>query len=260
MRRNNDIVSIDKLLENPRVWRAGSRRASVRGLPSGYERLDRHLPGGGWPREALTEILTEQYGIGELQLLMPALAALCAEDGDNASVEPGWIAWVAPPFQPYPPALQQCGLNLSRMLIVRPRNDGEVLWSAEQALSSGTCAAVLLWPQTFDDQASRRLQLAAKKGQSWAIAFRPLAARVEPSAAALRHRTAASTPAARSCPSSRAVAVVPPYCMTLFDHGPVTPNACVGTGRFLHPWRLAEGARRSTARAAVGSATERAPT
>jgi len=56
----------------------------------------------------------------------------------------------------------------------------------EQALSSGTCAAVLLWPETLDDQASRRLQLAAEKGRSWAIAFRPLAARQQNSAAALR--------------------------------------------------------------------------
>jgi cell division inhibitor SulA/protein ImuA len=100
--------------------------------------------------------------------------------------EPGWIAWVAPPFQPYPPALQQWGIELSRMLIVRPKNDSEMLWSAEQALSSGTCAAVLLWPDVLDDQASRRLQLAAEKGNSWAIAFRPPAARREPSAAALR--------------------------------------------------------------------------
>jgi cell division inhibitor SulA/protein ImuA len=72
------------------------------------------------------------------------------------------------------------------MLIVRPRDDSELLWSAEQALSSGTCAAVLLWPSMLDDQASRRLQLAAEKGRSWAIAFRPLAARRQPSAAALR--------------------------------------------------------------------------
>ncbi len=72
------------------------------------------------------------------------------------------------------------------MLIVRPKDDSEMLWSAEQALSSGTCAAVLLWPKTLDDQASRRLQLAAEKGGSWAIAFRPLTARDEPSAAALR--------------------------------------------------------------------------
>jgi hypothetical protein len=43
-----------------------------------------------------------------------------------------------------------------------------------------------LWPDKLDDQASRRLQLAADKGGSWAIAFRPLAARAVPSAAALR--------------------------------------------------------------------------
>ena len=72
------------------------------------------------------------------------------------------------------------------MLIVRPKDASEILWSAEQALSSGTCAAVLLWPETLDDQESRRLQLAAEKGGSWAIAFRPPSARRQPSAAALR--------------------------------------------------------------------------
>jgi len=100
---------------------------------------------------------------------MPALAQLSAEDNSADYTDPGWIAWVAPPFQPYPPALQQWGVNLSHMLIVRPKDDSEMLWSAEQALSSGTCAAVLLWPDVLDDQA-----------------FRPPAARSEPSAAALR--------------------------------------------------------------------------
>ena len=174
------------MLENPRVWRGRSQAQRKAGLASGYPELDRHLPGGGWPAEALTEILTEQYGIGELRLLMPALARLSAEDAQSDHGEPGWIAWVAPPFQPYPPALQQCGIDLSRMLIVRPKNASEVLWSAEQALSSGTCAAVLFWTEELDDQTSRRLQLAAEKGHSWAIAFRPMLARQQPSAAALR--------------------------------------------------------------------------
>jgi len=181
-----DSSSLDKLLENPRVWRGHSQAHAKAGLTSGYEALDRHLPGGGWPQCSLTEILVEHYGIGELRLLMPALAQLSAEDNSVDCTEPGWIAWVAPPFQPYPPALQQWGINLSRVLIVRPKDDSEMLWSAEQALSSGTCAAVLLWPDVLDDQASRRLQLAAEKGNSWAIAFRPPAARSEPSAAALR--------------------------------------------------------------------------
>jgi len=178
--------SLEKLLENPRIWRGQYSAQGASGLASGYAILDRHLPGGGWPRSALTEIFIGQYGIGELRLLMPALARLSHEDPAQEYVEPGWIAWVAPPFQPYPPALQQWGIELSRMLIVRPRDDSEVLWAAEQALSSGTCAAVLLWPRLLGDQASRRLQLAAEKGESWAIAFRPVAARTEPSAAALR--------------------------------------------------------------------------
>jgi hypothetical protein len=190
MRR--DSPSLDKLLENPRVWRGHNQAHAVTGLSSGYEALDRHLPGGGWPQNALTEILVEHYGIGELRLLMPALAALSSADSSADYNAPGWIAWVSPPFQPYPPALQQWGIDLSRMLIVRPRDDSEMLWSAEQALSSGTCAAVLLWSDKLDDQAGRRLQLAAEKGSSWAIAFRPPAARSQPSAAALRIELLAS--------------------------------------------------------------------
>lgn len=182
-------MSLEKLLENPRVWRGSSQVGARPGLASGYPQLDRCLPGGGWPQQALTEILIGQYGIGELRLLMPALARLSAEEtqaGSGDQPEPGWIAWVAPPFQPYAPALQQYGIDLSRLLIVRPKGSSELLWSAEQALSSGTCAAVLLWPDTLDDQAGRRLQLAAEKGASWAIAFRPLSARQQASAAALR--------------------------------------------------------------------------
>lgn len=182
-------MSLEKVLENPRVWRGSSQVGTRSGLASGYPELDRCLPGGGWPPEALTEILIGQYGIGELRLLMPALARLSAGEAQTycgEHTEPRWIAWVDPPFQPYAPALQQCGIDLSRVLIVRPKDDSELLWSAEQALSSGTCAAVLLWPDSLDDQASRRLQLAAEKGHSWAIAFRPLSARQQSSAAALR--------------------------------------------------------------------------
>jgi len=176
--------ALEKLLQNPRIWRGQSSAASWQGLPSGYARLDEHLPGGGWPRHALTEILLEHYGTGELKLLMPALARL-SQAGEEADAG-GWLVWIAPPFQPYPPALLQWGINLSRVLIVRPRNATEALWAAEQALSSGTAAAVLLWSDTLSDASSRRLQLAAEQGSSWAIAFRPLHALSQASAAALR--------------------------------------------------------------------------
>lgn len=166
--------------------------SGLQGLPSGYPGLDRHLAGGGWPQHALTEILLEHYGAGELKLLMPALARLSQPDRDHDQESTGWLAWIAPPFQPYPPALVQWGIDLCRVLIVRPREESEILWAAEQALSSGNCAAVLLWPGVLSVAASRRLQLAAEKGGSWAIAFRPLSARSQSSAAALRILLSAS--------------------------------------------------------------------
>jgi hypothetical protein len=179
--------ALRKLLQNPRVWRGQSNHERWQGLESGYPKLDQHLPGGGWPLHALTEILLEHYGTGELQLLMPALARLSQSvEHPDSSAESGWIAWISPPFEPYPPALLQWGVNLSRVLLVRPKAADEALWAAEQALSSGNCAAVLLWSDLLDDAASRRLQLAAEKGHSWAIAFRSLTARAQSSAAALR--------------------------------------------------------------------------
>ena len=188
--------ALHKLLQNPAIWRAqeSSESSGWQGLATGYPRLDRHLPGGGWPQQALTEILLEHYGSGEIKLVMPALARLSQvqlpddlpEEHCRQGIGCGWIAWVAPPFEPYPPALLQWGVDLSRVLVVRPKDPGETLWAAEQALSSGNCAAVLLWSETLDDTASRRLQLAAEKGRSWAIAFRSLRALSQPSAAALR--------------------------------------------------------------------------
>ena len=73
-------ASLDELLENPRVWRGRNPAQAEAGIGTGYEKLDRHLPGGGWPRHSLTEILSEQPGIGELQLLMPALSRLSVDD------------------------------------------------------------------------------------------------------------------------------------------------------------------------------------
>jgi hypothetical protein len=178
--------AIGKLLQNPRLWRGRAATTNWQGLASGYPELDRHLPGGGWPRHALTEILLAQYGTGELQLLMPALARLSRPQGTAEAA--GWIAWIAPPFQPYPPALMQWGVDVSKVLIVHPGKTTEALWAAEQALSSGNCAAVLLWSEALDDARSRRLQLAAEQGRSWAVAFRSLKAAKQNSAAALRVR------------------------------------------------------------------------
>ncbi|MDZ3991592.1 hypothetical protein PspTeo4_10648 [Pseudomonas sp. Teo4] len=101
------------------------------------------------------------------------------------SAEGGRVVLVAPPFIPYAPAWQAAGVDL-RWLAQVEAEPADALWAAEQCLRSGSCAAVLCWPQRADDRALRRLQVAAETGQALAFACRPQHAAHNPSPAALR--------------------------------------------------------------------------
>lgn len=174
--------SLDTLLDNPAIWRANDpvRTTESGTIRSDYPALDAALPGGGWPRGALTEILYEHSGIGELRLIMPALARM--------SHQGGWIALIAPPHIPYAPALRRYGIDLSRVLLIHPHDRTDSLWAVEQALRSGNCGAVLAWPRRIDDRSLRRLQLAAEAGNTLGVLFRETTAASQPSPAALRLR------------------------------------------------------------------------
>ena len=170
-------MSLEDLLQRADLWRGGAA-PPVAGLPTGFAELDAQLPGGGWPVGALSEILIDRSGIGELQLLMPLLARLTHENR--------WLAFIAPPYIPYAPALTRAGVNLAHVLVVHARDGSEALWATEQALRAGTCGAVLAWPATADMQRLRRLQLAAETGHALGVLFRPASVAAESSPAALR--------------------------------------------------------------------------
>jgi cell division inhibitor SulA/protein ImuA len=145
-------------------------------LPSGFANLDDKL-GGGWPLGVLTEVLQDAHGIGELRLLMPALARL----GQPEALAPELreqlgprrqICWLMPPHIPYAPALLQQQIDLARMLVVDVQQPDDGLWAMEQVLRSKVCTAVLGWFNRIDSQALRRLQLAAEAGFCWVVVFR----------------------------------------------------------------------------------------
>ncbi|HMK86374.1 MAG TPA: translesion DNA synthesis-associated protein ImuA [Steroidobacteraceae bacterium] len=183
-----EASALADLLADARIWKLKdvSAAASRTVWSTGRSGLDARLPGGGWPAASLVEVLLDAAGLaaglGEVQLFLPALAQ-GQRQGDG---EPRWLVWIAPPHEPFAPALAQQGIELGRFLVVRPATATEALWAAEQALGSGVCAAVLLWLKGSDERWLRRLKLAAEAGGALAVLFRPERHRFESSPATLR--------------------------------------------------------------------------
>jgi hypothetical protein len=157
-------AALAAVLANPAIWRGGDCAPEPAATPTGFPELDAVLPGRGWPKGALTEILLAREGIGEIRLTLPALARLQAERRD--------VVWIAPPHVPYAPALAAAGLDLARLLIVRCRGDADALWAYEQALRAPECGAAFAWLGAHDERALRRLAVAAREGRTWGVLWR----------------------------------------------------------------------------------------
>ena len=179
---------LQAILARPDVWQAARRAGGVRGvLPSGHAALDAALHQGGWPCAALSEFVAAGCGIGEMQLLAPALAR-CARGGRR-------LFFVGAPCLPYAPALHALGVRPERVLVLAPRTPGDALWSVEQILRSGACGCLLAWLPAWreaDYAALRRLQIAAQATAGPAFLFRPPGTARALSPAALRVRLAPS--------------------------------------------------------------------
>lgn len=145
---------------------------------SGWTELDAVLPGGGWQAGTVVELMPTVTGIGELRLLLPALARITGAGRH--------VTLIAPPYIPFAPALSQHGVRLERVLVIQAQQAEDTLWAAEQSLRCRSFGAVLAWPTTIRDREIRRLQLAAEAGGSTGFLYRSVDAARESSPAALR--------------------------------------------------------------------------
>ena len=170
--------ALARLLTHPAIWRGDDCAPEPASVATGFAELDAVLPGNGWPRAALTEILLEREGIGELRLTLPALARL--QSGGRS------IVWVAPPYRPYAPALAAAGLDLARLIVVHGASRTDALWAYEQALRAPECAAAFGWMPASDERVLRRLQVAAREGRTWGVLWRRPGERAHDSAVPLR--------------------------------------------------------------------------
>ncbi|HEY6135183.1 MAG TPA: recombinase RecA, partial [Rubrivivax sp.] len=96
---------------HPALWRAHQLvRPRDAALATGFAELDAELPGGGWPRRVLTELLLPHPGVGEMRLLAPALAAVAQVQRSVMLFDPpaalcGW-------------ALGQLGVDVQQLIVV----------------------------------------------------------------------------------------------------------------------------------------------
>ncbi|MEO7152543.1 MAG: translesion DNA synthesis-associated protein ImuA [Burkholderiaceae bacterium] len=173
---------------HPSLWLAHQVSRQVdRPVASGFALLDAQLPGGGWPRRTLSELLLAHPGVGELRLLAPALVGI--------QKQRRLVMLFDPPADLCAGSLAHFGLDVEQLLVIHTRaavvagmgRGADPLWALEQALKSGHVGAVLGWlPPRLRPERLRRLQLAAQLHDGPAFVLREMAAAARPSAAALR--------------------------------------------------------------------------
>ncbi len=172
------LLQIEARFKN-RIWRGDALGSSTDPvISSGFDKLDKELPGGGWPTRSLTELLLPAEGVGEIRLLSQPLEQT-TRNGRN-------ILLVSPPYIPYMHAWEHLDIDSRRIVIVRVYKPAERLWVLEQGIKSAAFGTVIGWLPEVSQQTTRRLQIIARTAASLIFLFRPVSAQFEPSAAPLR--------------------------------------------------------------------------
>ncbi|MCA9126316.1 MAG: hypothetical protein KDB22_04485, partial [Planctomycetales bacterium] len=141
---------------------------------AGCAALDSQLPERGYVPGCVVEYLRMTPACGASYLAFAAAAcAMRATDGVLMVVDVQ--------HNVYPPALDSLGIDLEKVIFVRPKSHTDAIWSIDQALRTPAVAAVVAEIERIDDRTARRLQLAAEQADGLALLIRSAAARQQPS-------------------------------------------------------------------------------
>ena len=161
----------------------------------GVAGVDRLLPTGGLRHGMLVEWIGKARGVEQQASRIEerrkigggsSAATLGLLSAREACREGGVLVVVDRSQTFYPPAAAAWGVDLERLIIVRPQNVRDELWAAVQALRSPVVAALWARIERLDSRAFRRLQLAAEAGRTLGVLVRPASARGQPSWADVR--------------------------------------------------------------------------
>jgi hypothetical protein len=212
--RTATIAALRHKLAEAQGWHAlrySQGHASHEIISTGIPALNALLPAGGLRQGTLCEWLAEEGTLAATLALHAVREAIRSEE-ENAGAKVWALIDEAGDF--YPPAAAGWGIDLDRLLLVRPADARQAAWAVEQCLrcpgvAVTWCKAVAplcgtkLLPRSKvavslremrpkvavslrETQLLRRWQLAAERGGGIGLLFRSLAARHEPSWADVR--------------------------------------------------------------------------
>lgn len=169
----------------------GRQQQSQPSISTGCRALDRHLPCNGYEAGTVVEYLRSAPACGASYLAFTAAATAQKLSGGFIVVINSHDARRSV----YPPTLAAHGIDLDKVVFVRPETSRDAIWAADQSLRNAGVAAVVAELERVDEIAARRLQLAAESASSLGILLRSSAARRRPSWAEVQWLV---TPAAKT--------------------------------------------------------------
>jgi hypothetical protein len=142
-------------------------------VSSGWPALDALLPGHGFFRGSLIEWFSEEPGSGAGSLALTAAREASQEGGAIVILDQrGWF---------YPPAAAAWGIDLQRLIWLRPPDEAGGLWALDQALRCRAVAAVWADLPRLESRWFRRFQLAVESSGNLGFLLRPAQVRGQPS-------------------------------------------------------------------------------
>jgi len=124
-------------------------------ISSGTSLLDEFLPEGGWPACELSEVVCDHYETG-LQLLLPLLAKANAEDR--------WITMVSPPANLNQSLFEYYGIDMSKVLLIHPKNAVDDKITMNNALKNGKSDIVIFWTRKLGTRFLAQWRKSVKQG------------------------------------------------------------------------------------------------
>ncbi len=191
----HDVEALLRALRNPETRRPAGAAGS-RALPLSWPGLAELLPDGGLPR-GVVELAAPRALGGSTSVAFEAVRAGQARSPD------AWCAWLDPEGSLHGPGLVAAGIDLSRMLVVRPPRPqlGRV---AVKVVGAGAFEVVVIdfdaLPGSDRGQGSHRTGRPAKKSWAPEILVRKLALGAESSGATVLLLTDSTRPRATPWP------------------------------------------------------------